>query len=239
MPQARTQLAHGAMLSPALFPGSTGEMVITYFGRGVRKDVIMQQRLPLVLSATALVVALLGATPLGHAAGGLARAIPAFAKNAGAVDGIRASRTARPGYLVPLGPGGRFPVSVGQVGPAGPAGPPGPAGPTGTEAWALVDPNGGSPRVVDANTHGFSAVNVGPFGQGDYCLTPSPGVNVETTAAVASVEAFYTYVFGIATVRYPTTGPSCPSGQLEVKTFTDNPIQLSNQIGFTVNVPSA
>ena len=51
------------------------------------------------------------------------------------------------------------------------------------------------------------------------------------------MEAFYTDVFGIATVRYPTTGLSCPAGQLEVKTFTDNPIQLSNQIGFTVNVP--
>jgi hypothetical protein len=62
-------------------------------------------------------------------------------------------------------------------------------------------------------------------------------VNVDSTAAVVSVEAFYTNAFGIATVRYPTTGPSCPTGQLEVKTFTDNPVQLSDQIGFTVNLP--
>jgi len=216
--------------------------LVTYLG-GVREDVIMQQRLPVVLSVTALAVALLGTTPLGRAAHELTRVIPAFAKkagyasNAGAVDGFRASKTARAGYLVPLGADGKFPVSVGQVGPAGPVGPPGPAGVSGAEAWALVDPNGGSPRLVNANTHGFSAVDVGPFGSGDYCLTPSPGVNVEATAAVASVEAFYSNVFGIATVRYPTTGPSCPAGQLEVKTFTDNPIQLSNQIGFTVDVP--
>jgi hypothetical protein len=107
----------------------------------------------------------------------------------------------------------------------------------GAPAFALVDPNGGSPRLVADHTTGFAAVNVGPFGPGDYCLTPSPGVNVDTTAAVASVEAFYTQVFGIATVRYPTAGPSCGAGKLEVKTFTDNPVSLSDQIGFTVYVP--
>jgi hypothetical protein len=112
----------------------------------------------------------------------------------------------------------------------------GPAG-QGAGAYALVNPNGGSPVLVDAHTSGFTNVTVGPFGPGDYCLTPSPGVNVDSTAAVVSVEAFYTNAFGIATVRYPTTGPSCPTGQLEVKTFTDNPVQLSDQIGFTVNLP--
>lgn len=203
----------------------------------------MQQRLPVILSVTALTVALLGTSPIGRAAHELARVVPGFAKkagyarNAGAVDGIRASRTGRGGYLVALGADGKFPASVGQVGPAGPAGPPGPAGANGAEAWALVDPNGGSPRLVGANTHGFTAVDVGPFGPGDYCLTPSAGVNVGSTAAVASVEAFYSDVFGIAAVRYPTAGPSCPSGQLEVKTFTGNPIQLSDQIGFTLDVP--
>ena len=91
----------------------------------------MQRRLPVILSVTALTVALLGTTPVGRAAHELTRAIPGFAKtagyarNAGAVDGIRASRTARAGYLVPLGSSGKFPASVGQ---AGPPGPPGPAG---------------------------------------------------------------------------------------------------------------
>src|SRR6266404_2570743 len=41
--------------------------LVTYLG-GVREDVIMQQRLPVVLSVTALAVALLGTTPLGRAA---------------------------------------------------------------------------------------------------------------------------------------------------------------------------
>ena len=112
----------------------------------------------------------------------------------------------------------------------------GPSG-AGAGAYALINPNNGSPVLIAAHTSGITAVSVGPFGPGDYCLTPAPGVNVDTTAAVASVEAFYTNDFGIATVRYPTAGPSCPAGQLEVKTFSDNPVQLSDQIGFTVNVP--
>jgi hypothetical protein len=108
----------------------------------------------------------------------------------------------------------------------------------GAPAYALVNPNGGSPLLVGGHTSGFTAVGVGPFGPGDYCLTPAPGVNVDDTAAVASVEAFYSDTFGIATVRYPTSGPSCPHGQLEVKTFTgDGSVALSDEIGFTVDVP--
>src|SRR5262249_50388891 len=61
-------------------------------------------------------------------------------------------------------------------------------------AFALVDPNNGSPRLVAAHTRGFIAVSVGPFGPGDYCLTPAPGVDVTHTAAVASEEAFYSNV---------------------------------------------
>ncbi len=59
------------------------------------------KRLPLVLSATALVVAVFGSTPVGHAVGS---AIPAFAKSAGyakqagnasALNGIKASKQPR------------------------------------------------------------------------------------------------------------------------------------------------
>lgn len=86
------------------------------------------QRISLVLSATALLVALLGATPLGEAA---RQAIPPlarhaktadYARNAGAVNGLKASKRPRVGWLVALAPGGKFPASVGQVGPPGPQG---------------------------------------------------------------------------------------------------------------------
>jgi hypothetical protein len=81
--------------------------------------------LPTVLSATALIVAVFGATPVGQAA---RDAIPAFARNAGKVDGIDASRRPRAGYLLALGKNKKFPASVGAVGPAGPAGPKGDKG---------------------------------------------------------------------------------------------------------------
>jgi hypothetical protein len=114
----------------------------------------------------------------------------------------------------------------------------------GMTAFALVDPNGacpsnsqcGSPALVDAHTHGFVSVSVGPFGPGDYCLTPSPGVDVVHTAAVVSEEIFYSNVVGVAGPRYPTAGPHCDAGQLEVKTFDTTPA-LTTQIGFTVIVP--
>lgn len=103
----------------------------------------MKRRLPLALSAAALVVALLGSTPLGQA---VTAAIPPLAQhartadratNASAVNGIKASRQPLPGRLVPLGADGRFAASVGAIGPQGPKGEPGPqgspgpAGPTG------------------------------------------------------------------------------------------------------------
>jgi hypothetical protein len=78
----------------------------------------MSQRLPLAVAVTALVVAVLGSTPLGEAAGDLADAIVPRAKradyalNAGAVNGIKASRTPRPGFLVPLGADGKLPASA-------------------------------------------------------------------------------------------------------------------------------
>ena len=112
----------------------------------------------------------------------------------------------------------------------------GSSGGAGLAGYALVDPNGGSPQLVSAHTNGFLSVSVGPFGAGDYCLTAAPGVNVADTAAVASGEAFLSDIGGFVTVRYPTAGPTCGANQLEVKTFDQN-LQLTDRIGFTVNVP--
>jgi hypothetical protein len=106
----------------------------------------------------------------------------------------------------------------------------------GSAAYALVDPNGGSPRLIGAHTSGFTAVTVGGAGQGDYCLTPAAGIDVVHTAAVASEEANYSFAAGFVLVRYQPNTPNCAPGQLEVKTF-DQSVALSNQIAFTVNVP--
>ena len=128
----------------------------------------------------------------------------------------------------------------GQQGPAGQQGPPGQQGAPGqpgVAAYALVDPNGGSPRLVSAQTSGFIGVSVGPLGQGDYCLTAAPGVNVTSTAAVASEEASLSSAVGFVAVRYPTTAETCGANELEVKTFNQNVTGMTNQIAFTVIVP--
>ena len=62
----------------------------------------MRQRLPLILSATALLVSVLGATPIGQAAGGvIGKAVPLalFAKNAGKLNGHTSSVRPKAGQI--------------------------------------------------------------------------------------------------------------------------------------------
>jgi hypothetical protein len=68
----------------------------------------VRQRLPLVLSALALVVSLLGATPLGEAAGNAARVTVAFADNAGKLNGHVSSVYPKPGQIPVLDPSGKL-----------------------------------------------------------------------------------------------------------------------------------
>lgn len=95
-------------------------------------------RLIAVLAGAALLLAVLTASPAG---GSARRSIAAFARNAGAVNGIKASRTPKPGRLVPLGKNAKLPRSVvptarGARGLQGPTGPQGPAGPQGPQGAA-------------------------------------------------------------------------------------------------------
>ena len=84
----------------------------------------MKQRVPIILSAVALVVAVMGSTSVGQAARSAIASIPPFATNAGAVDGIRASRTPMANQLLALNSSRKFPASVVPRGARGPAGPP-------------------------------------------------------------------------------------------------------------------
>lgn len=85
----------------------------------------------------ALVLAVLTVSSVGEAA---RRTVSSFARNAGAVNGIKASRTPKPGRLVPLGRNAKLPAAVlplrrgerGEPGRPGPAGPQGPAGAQGS-----------------------------------------------------------------------------------------------------------
>lgn len=98
------------------------------------------QRLPLALSIAAFVVALLGATPLGEAAGERVMAVVPFAKTAGyakvagtaaKLNGHRSTLSGAPNTIPVVGRNGKLPVALGAVGPQGPRGEPGPAGPEG------------------------------------------------------------------------------------------------------------
>jgi hypothetical protein len=96
-----------------------------------------RQRAPLILSATALVVAVLGTTPLGQAAGSRLAAIPPFSKTSGfarfagdstRLNGRRSSLAGTPGTIPVVGKTGKLPASIGVVGPQGTAGPKGDKG---------------------------------------------------------------------------------------------------------------
>lgn len=89
----------------------------------------MKPKPTIALTLTALVIAALGWSPLGEGAG---RTIASFARNAGAVNGIKASRKPAPGRLLPLGRDGRFPAAV-LATVRGPRGVPGARGPQGLE----------------------------------------------------------------------------------------------------------
>lgn len=97
----------------------------------------MNQRLPLIISATALLVALLGATPLGQAAeSALDQVVPRakkadFAANAGKLNGHKSSVSPARGQIPVVGADGKLAASIGAVGPAGAKGDPGPPGASG------------------------------------------------------------------------------------------------------------
>jgi hypothetical protein len=135
----------------------------------------LKNRLPIVLSATALVVSVFGITPLGQAAESVVTTH--FAKNAnflrgkapsvkakpntivqrdgkGQIAGIR-STSGSPGPAGPAGPAGTpgAPGAKGDKGDAGATGPPGPTGATG--ATGATGPAG--PIRVDMNSASCTA----------------------------------------------------------------------------------
>jgi hypothetical protein len=122
-------------------------------------------RLTLAVLAGAAIAII--ASPLG--ADAARTVIIAFARNAGTVDHIAASRTPKPGELLALNARGKLPASVGAVGPTGPAGPPGPTGAAGA---------GGAPG------QGGQTGPPGPIGPSDAYVAPSLNSSVSLTQPV-------------------------------------------------------
>jgi hypothetical protein len=136
----------------------------------------MHQRTPIVLSCVAIVVAVLGTTPLGQAAGErLSAVVPPFAKKAGfatsagnaaKLNGHRSTLSGARGTIPVVGKNGKLPAGIGAVGPQGPAGPPGPAGSGVSGGGAPSGPAGGAltgsypnPRIAPNSIDGVQIAN--------------------------------------------------------------------------------
>jgi Collagen triple helix repeat (20 copies) len=158
----------------------------------------------IALSLAALLALVLASSPVGRAAG---RTVATFAKNAGAVNGIRASRKPTPGRLVPLGRNGKLPGSVvpvargprgadgaqglrgadGARGAPGPSGPPGPVGPAGPPG----PPGPAAQRVnfdVPANTAAQQILAVGGLLLHGAC-SAAGDLSVEASSAANNAKA--------------------------------------------------
>jgi hypothetical protein len=95
----------------------------------------MRRPAPATIIATLALV--LAVAPVGEAANGWVRRA-LYARNAGTVDGISASRVPHKGHLVVLPATGKLPASILPSSIGGPRGPVGPAGPAGSGGSALV-----------------------------------------------------------------------------------------------------
>ena len=115
------------------------------------------------VAAGSLVLAVLVTAPIAVSGKGI------LASNSDRVDGIHASRTVRPGVLVPLGKNAKLPASVvptvtGPAGPIGATGPQGLAGPAGPQG-ATGAPGPPGPRGSTVSyTYGYSEHVMVPVG---------------------------------------------------------------------------
>jgi hypothetical protein len=174
----------------------------------------MRNRTAVILSGTALVVAVLGATPLGNAA---VHAVVPFAKQAGnaaKLNGHRSSLKGAPGTVPVVGRNGKLPASLGAVGPQGPAGPKGDKGAKGD-----AGPIGPSDGYFDLND-GPITLNAGPATRVATVSIPGPGTyvlwgkalfladasHVNMTSSVCRLATAETNVFDVGWAFVPPGG---------------------------------
>lgn len=134
------------------------------------------KRLPLIFSSAALVVALVGNTSLGSAAGRAVAKVVPFAQRAGTakvannalrLNGHAASLTGAPGTIPVVGANGKLPVVLATIGSAGSTGAPGalgaqgPPGPAGAQG-----PNGVVAALTSAAETGTCCASVSSANSG-------------------------------------------------------------------------
>jgi hypothetical protein len=175
-------------------------------------NAFLSRRLPLVLSIVALVIAVLGSTPVGHAAKGLilppnsvgaAQLKPNAVTGLKVKDGSLVAADFRKGQL-PAGP-------AGATGPAGPQGPAGPAGPQGAQgqqgpqgpspatAWAYAGPSGleHAKGVVSATLTGAGTYRVVFSRDVSSCIVVATPTTPTGTASASKPAGNETIVYSV------------------------------------------
>lgn len=108
---------------------------------------------------------------------------------------------------------------------------------SGIQAWAQVNPNGGSPLLVKTN----GIVSVSSPLTGVYCLRAAAGIDMGQSAPVASQEANLSTTLGLVTPRrIGAPNSSCPTNQLQIDTWDASQAgspTLVNTVGFDVIIP--
>jgi hypothetical protein len=197
-------------------------------------------RTTLALSSTAILIALLAATPLGNAAQRAVRSIPPFARTAGyaklagnakLLNGHEATTNGRPGTIPILDSQGKLPASIGAVGPTGAQGPTGPGGPSGTaRAYALWDTI--QNKLIHA--HNITGVAQGSYGAGDWCVTLDKSIDASSVVAQAAVE-YNTGGTGIA--EWSNESGGCATHPNSIQVWTLGTSGMAVPLSFTVIVP--
>jgi hypothetical protein len=151
----------------------------------------LNNRLPIVLSATALVVAVFGITPLGHATSTIVQTH--FAKNANFLRGKAPSVKAGKNKVPVANKAGKLDKSWGAVGARGPAGAngangaPGPAGPAGPQGPPGATGPAGAPNPNASTLGGYAATDLvrGASTTSAVNATTSPAVNNSVLSVTA------------------------------------------------------
>jgi hypothetical protein len=107
---------------------------------------------------------------------------------------------------------------------------------SGIQAWAQVNPHGGSPLLAKAS----GIVSVSSPQTGVYCLRAAEGISL-ASAPVASQEVNFSTTLGLVTPRrIGAPNSSCPTNELQIDTWdasNASGLTLVNTVGFDVVVP--
>jgi hypothetical protein len=191
----------------------------------------LSKRLPIALGVAGLLVGILGFTSLGEASvsklGAKVVTRAKYATNAGAVGGVKVSRTPKAGRLFPLPKSGQFPQSVlpYQVEVEGPQGVPGPTGPKGDA--------GATGPAGPAGAQGASGGQgpQGPTGPKGDTGPPGPAGPGIKNAHVISTES------DSDNSDYKTVGIQCPSGERMISGGASIDPENSGRVEITRSVP--